>query len=190
MALTHISKVFAVVDCKVAKLTADPAGGSPTYATSIDVPGIKSIKISGDVETKSLRGDNTLLDSDSVLTNITAEVENAKLSLDVIAMFLGQTVTDSGTTPNQIANLDIIGGSFAGAAKPAPFKLTGISASADPIGGNVLMALHKCILSAFPEFGLAEEDYQTLSFKVNAMPLLANGKWLSPAINETAAAIP
>jgi hypothetical protein len=190
MPISHTTKVFAVTDSKIAKVLTDPAGGSATYATSIDVPGIKSIKLGGDIETKSLRGDNTLLDSDSVLTNVTAEVENAKLSLDVIAAMFGQTVVDSGTTPNQIAALDIIGGSFANPAKPAPFKLSGISASADVITGNVLIVLHKCVISGFPEFGLAEEDYQTVSFKVNAMPLLANGKWLSVSAYETATTIP
>jgi hypothetical protein len=188
--VTHFSKVFAVTDSKIAKLTADPSGGSATYATSIDVPGIKSIKISGDIETKQLRGDNTLLDQDAVVSNITAEVEHAKLSLDAVAMMLASTVVDSGTTPNQIANLDILGGGVANTAKPAPFRLTGISASADPVAGNVLLTLHKCVLSSFPEFGLAEEDYQTLSFKVATMPLLANGKWLSVAINETAVVAP
>lgn len=182
MPISHFTKVFAVTDAKVAKLTADPSGGSATYAASIDIPGIKSIKISGDVENKKLRGDNALLDSDSVITNVTAEVEQAKMSLDEVAMFMGMTVVDSGTTPNQVANMDLTGG-----GKPAPFKLSGVSATADVIGGNVSIILHKCVLSSFPEFGLAEEDYQTVSFKADAMPLLATGnKWLSIAHNETA----
>lgn len=182
MPVSHVTKVFAVSDAKLAKLLTDPAGGAATYATSIDIPGIKSFKIGGDVESKSLRGDNTLLDSDAVLTNVTVEVEQAKMSLDELAMFMGMTVTDSGTTPNQVATLDLTAG-----GKPAPFKLSGVSASADAVAGNVSIILHKCILSGFPEFGLAEEDYQTVSFKANAMPLLATGnKWMSVAHNETA----
>lgn len=182
MPISHVTKVFAVTDAKIAKLTSDPAGGTAVYATSIDVPGIKSIKISGDVENKKLRGDNALLDSDSTITNITAEVEQAKMSLDELAAFIGMTVVDAGTTPNQTATLDLTSG-----VKPAPFKLSGVSATADVIGGNVSLILHKCILSSFPEFGLAEEDYQTVSFKCDAMPLLATGnKWLTIAHNETA----
>lgn len=187
MPLSHVTKVFAVTDCKLYKVTADPAGGSTTYGPAIDVPGIKSIEISGDVESKQLRGDNSLLDSDTVLTNVSAKIEHAKLSLDALAMMLGQTVTDTGTTPNQVAGLDIIGGGFAGQTKFAPFKLTGVSASADPVGGNVLFTLHKAVLASFPDMGLAEEDYQTISADLNAMPLLSTGKWLSVAINETAA---
>ncbi len=186
MPVTHVSKVFAVRDCKIAKVTADPAGGSTTYATSIDVPGIKSVKIEGDVESKQLRGDNSLLDSDTVLTNVTATLANAKISLDALAMMLTQTVVDSGTTPNQKATLDIIGGGFAGAVQFAPFKLECISASADPIGGNVGFTLWKCVLASFPGLGLEEEDYKLGDFKTNAMPRLSDGKWITPTINETA----
>jgi hypothetical protein len=105
-------------------------------------------------------------------------------------MMLTQTVTDSGTTPNQKAVLDIIGGGFAGQVRFAPFKLSAVSATADPILGNVGFDLHKCVLSSFPSLGLAEEDYALGGFKVNAMPLLSNGKWISPSINETALVLP
>jgi hypothetical protein len=186
MPVTHVSKVFAVKDCKVAKVTADVSGGTTTYATSIDVPGIKQVKIEGDVETKSLRGDNSLLDSDTVLTNVSATLQHAKISLDALAMMLSQTVTDSGTTPNQKAVLDIFGGSAAGAVVIAPFKLSAISATADPVAGNVGFELWKCVLASFPGMGLDEEDYRIGDFKVNAMPRLSDGKWLSPSINETA----
>lgn len=189
MPLTHVTKVFAVTDCKLYKLTSDPSGGTAVYAAGIDVPGIKSVKISGDVESKQLRGDNTLLDSDTVLTNITAEIENAKLSLDALAMMLTGTVADSGVTPNQKASLDIMGGS-ATPTKFAPFKLSAVSATSDVIGGNVDFTLHKCVLASFPDLGLAEEDYQTTSAKFNAMPLLANGKWLSIGLNETSLVLP
>lgn len=189
MPISHITKVFAVTDAKLYKLTADPAGGSPTYSTSIDVPGIKKVTIEGDVETKQLRGDNTKLDSDTVLTNITAEIEHAKLSLDALAMMLTQTVTDAGTTPNQTATLDIFGGNVAAGVKFAPFKIEAVSASGDVIGGNVKFVLHKCVLNSLPDMGLEEEDYKTSTFGVDLSPLISNGKWLTPSINETAAVL-
>jgi hypothetical protein len=190
MPISHVTKVFAVTDAKLYKLTADPAGGSPTYSAGIDVPGIKKVTIKGDVETKQLRGDNTKLDSDTVLTNITAEIEHAKLSLDALAMMLTQTVTDAGTTPNQTAALDIFGGNVSGGVKFAPFKIEAISATADVVGGNVKFQLHKCVLNSFPDMGLAEEDYQTSSFGVDCSPLISNGKWITPTLSETAAVLP
>jgi hypothetical protein len=183
MPLSHVSKIYAVTDCKIAKLTADPAGGTATYATAVDLPGVKSLAISGSIENKTLRGDNTLLDSDSTLTEVTGTIEHAKISLDVLAAQLGLTVADAGTTPNQTSTLDMTN-----TAKPAAFKVTAISATSDSVGGNVLYTLHKCILSGFPDLGLAEEDYQGFSFEFQCVPLLANGKWLTLSLNETAAA--
>lgn len=183
MPLSHVTKVFAVTDCKVRALTADPAGGSPTYGAAVDVPGIKSVAITGTVETKRLRGDNRLLDADSVLTEVNVSIEYAKLSLDFLAVLLGGTVADSGTTPNQLSAWDLTDES-----KPAPFLLEGVSATADTIGGNVGMCLWKVVLSSFPELGLAEEDYRTHSMEGAAMPLLSNGKWFTPTLYETAAA--
>lgn len=180
MPLSHITKVFAVTDCKLRPLTSDVTG-SPVYGTAIDVPGIKEVKITGTVESKSLRGDNTLLDSDSVITEVKVSIKYAKLSLDVMAALMGGTVADSGTTPAQKSAWDLTNTS-----KPKPFLLEAVSASADTIGGNVGFCLWKVSLSSFPELGLAEEDYQIHSMEGNAMPLISNGKWFTPTLYETA----
>lgn len=182
MPLSHVSKVFAVRDAGVRKLTADPAGGTPTYGDLVDVPGIKSVTISGDVEVKELRGDNMLLDSDSTLTNVQVEFEYAKLSLDALAVFFSTTVTDSGATPNQIAAWELTN-----TTGLAPFKFEAISASADTIGGDVLIELHKVVLASFPELGMAEEDYKTQPLSGSASPLISNGKWVRVALRETGA---
>lgn len=184
MALSHFTKVFAVTDCKIKPMTADPDGGTATYGTSIDVPAIKSVKISGSVETKSLRGDNTLLDSDAVISGVEVELEHGKLSLDMLAALMGGTVADSGTTPAQIATWTLTK-----TAKPKPFSLEAVSASADPVAGNVKFELHKLVLSSFPDLGLTEEDYTAHTLTAAAMPRLADGKWLTVSINETAATL-
>lgn len=185
MPISHFTKSYGSKDAKASLLTADPAGGAPAYATSIDLPGIKKVIISGDVETKQLRGDNTKLDSDTTLTNIKAELEIAKLDLDLLAMWLSQTVVDAGTTPNQTATLDITGGG-ASTLRFRPFKLAVITATSDQVAGNVGFTLWKCVLNAFPELGTEEEDYKTVKVGVDASPLISNGKWLTPSINETA----
>jgi hypothetical protein len=185
MPLSHFSKVFAVSDAKVAKMLTDVSGGAATYSTSIDVPGIKSVEISGDIESKELRGDNALMDRDAVISNVSATVEHAKLSLDMLSAMLGGTVTDAGTTPNQTSVWDLTATS-----KPVPFRLEAVSASSDSIGGQVRFTLHKAILDSFPDMGLAEEDYRTSSFDVGCMPLLATGrKWMSIEFQETAVAL-
>jgi hypothetical protein len=182
MPLSHVSKVFAVRDAAVRPLLTDPAGGTATYGDRIDVPGIKSVTISGDIEVKELRGDNQLLDSDSTLTNVSVEFEYAKLSLDVLAVLFGNTVTDSGTTPEQIAEWELTNTS-----QLAPFAFEAISASADTIGGDVMIELFKVVLSSFPELGMAEEDYKTQPLSGSASPRISDGKWVRVALRESAA---
>lgn len=190
MPVTHVSKVYAVKDCKIAELTADPAGGAATYGASIDVPGIKSLAIGGDVADAELRGDNSLLDRDTNLAGISGSVEHAKISLDALAVILGTgAVVDAGVAPNQTATLALVGGSGTGVSKPRYFRLEGVSASADPIAGNMRFTLYKCILGGFPDLGLAEDDYQTVSFDYNALPRISDGKWLDVSVNETAAVL-
>lgn len=184
MPLSHVSKVYAVTDAKIYKVTADPAGGTTTYGAAIDVPGIKEVNIGGDVNTVELRGDNTLLDQNSTLASISVSVSHAKISLDALNVMLGGTNTDTGVTPNQIAtfllkNTDTMSYWKLSAKTP--------TAGADSVTGDIHFTLHKCILSSFPDLGHAEEDYRIVSFDAVAMPLLSNGNWLTIAANETAA---
>lgn len=187
MPVTHVSKVFAVKDAKIARLTADVAGSAPTYATSIDVPGIKSVTISGDVTTAELRGDNARLDFAAVLGGIEVEFEHAKLSLDALNVLLGSTVADAGVTPNQTATLNVKSTDAFNY-----FRFQAQAAGADPIAGDVTLTLHKCILSEFPELGMSEEDYQTFTVGAAALPILGTpaGAWLDVAVRETAVALP
>lgn len=186
MPLVHFTKWFAVEDAKIALVTADVSGSSTTYGTIIDVPGIKSVKLKGTIETKELRGDNALLDKDSVLKDLSIAVEHAKLGYDLLPI-VGMTVADSGTTPNQKTTASLVSG-----ARPKPFKFEAKTPTGgvDTITGDGHLVLYKCIASSFPEFGHAEEDYQIVSFEADAMPTLGTGlKWLDIVMNETAAAI-
>lgn len=183
--ISHETKLYAVKDCKIAPLTSDPSGGTPVYGVKVDVPGIKTVGISGNMDTKQLRGDNRLLDSQSKITGITIKVDHAKMSLDALALMLGGTVTDVTTAPES-ASWDLTADSA-----PAYWMLEAASPTngGDTIGGDVHFTLWKCSLSKFPELGFAEEDYQIVSFEADCIPLASNGKWLTPTINATATAI-
>lgn len=184
MPVTHITKVFAAKDAKLYPLTADPSGGSPTYGTGVDVPGLKTVAITGDVNSVELRGDNAKIDSASSMGSISVSMEFAKLSLDVLSAVFSALAVDSGTTPNQIATWTLLGTSS--------FNYVGMTCQAvgaDPIGGDVMFSVYKMVPSSFPEMGLAEEDYQTSTLEFEAMPLLSNGKWVGAAIRETTAAL-
>lgn len=185
MALVHYSKVFAIKEAKIAKMLTDPTGVPPTtYAASVPLPGSQKLAITGTIDTKYLRGDNTLLDADAVWTEMKAAVDYAKLSLDALSVFFSTLTVDSGSTPNQLAtwaakNSDVL----------QYFKLEARSASADPVAGDILFSLWKCKLEAFPTTGLAEMDYQRASLSVVIVPRLSDNNWLQAVIRETAAAL-
>jgi hypothetical protein len=186
VAISHVTKVFGVNDAKISKITADPAGGTTTYATAVDVPGIKSVTISGEINTVDLRGDHSLLDSDSTLQNISLNFEYAKLPLDALVVMLGGTVTDTGTTPSQVAKLALLGTDVLLANT---WKFEARTVSADTVGGDVHFVLYKCRLASFPEMGTAEEDYLTFSVEGRCFPRLSDSKWIDVVLNETLAAI-
>jgi len=185
MAAPHFTKWYAVTDAKIAAVTADTAA-STTYGTLIDVPGIKSVTVSGDINTVELRGDNTLLDANSTLTNLTVEFEYAKLSLDALAVMAGGTVTDTGATVAEIATYRRLGSDTFGYFK---FEAKTPTAGTDDVTGDGHIVLYKCIMSGFPEIGMAEEDYKTFSVSATAIPRLFDSRWLDVVINETAAVI-
>lgn len=183
MPISHISKLYAVEDAKIYQLTADPAGGAPTYGAAIDMPGIKVVGIGGSVNSTTLRGDNSLLDSFSVLENVEVSMEWAKINLDAQAIMLGGTVTDSGTTPNQLATY-----ARTRTDKLKYFKLEAKTPTdgVDPVGGDAQLKFYKCVVSGFPEGGLAEEDFQTQSVAIMSVPLISNNAWWDVIIRETA----
>ncbi len=185
MPLSPISKLYGTDDAKIAKMTADPAGGTATYAASIDVPGIKSVTIEGDINVVELRGDHTLLDSDSVLNNITVTFEYAKLNTAVLAAVLGGSSADTGTTPNQVHTYSLLGTS----SLFSNFKFEARVYAADTVGGDIHLVLYKCKLNEFPNMGTAEDDYQTFSVGASAVPRLADSKWMDIVYNETKVAI-
>ncbi len=184
MPLSHVTKVFAASDAKIYPLTADSAGGTATYGTGIDVPGLRTVTITGDINTAQLRGDNQLLDVQSTMGNITVAMEFGKLSLDLLGAWFANTVADTGLTPNQTSVWSLLG-----TGKIGYVGLTCKAVAADAIAGDVFFDLTKLMLSSFPELGLAEEDYQAQSVEFRAIPRLSDGRWLSVGLRETAAAL-
>lgn len=183
MALSHVTKVYGIKMAKIYKLTADVPGSPPTYGTGVQVVGAKELILTPEWDEKELRGDNTLLDADAVLTGLKGELKFGKLSLDVLNVLTGSTVTDTGVTPNQLSKYSLLS-----ADKPSYFKIDAQAVDADPIAGDVHYVLWKCKCAALP-LGLAEENYQAFSFSFVAMPVLGTGlNWMDISLNETAIA--
>lgn len=187
MAISHVTKLFGFQDAKIYPMLTDPAGGTATYGTGVDVPGVKALEVSGSVDTKKLRGDNSLLDVISVLTDVTGKLGFAKLSLDLYAIWLGGAVVDAGSGATETATWDLTG-----ASTPKYWKIEGKTPTdgGDLVGGDVHVIFHKAVIGSFPGAGFADEDYQLQSLDFGTTPLLATGnKWMTVVVNETAATI-
>lgn len=189
MPLAHFSKRYGVNDAAVYKLTTDPSGAAPTYATKVDVPGVKSLDMGLDVKTQTLRGDNALLAADSVLEQVKGKLTYAKFSFDVWAAMLSSTVADSGTTPNQKSTMTV-----AQTDAPAYHKIEAQTKQVDYVTGDIHAIAYKAMPGTIAG-GFNEEDYQEESYEFIAVPLIGTitggpaNAWFTLIANETAAAI-
>lgn len=183
MPISHQTKLYGFQDCKLYPVTADTAGGSITYGSGVDIPGVKTLELTGSVNSKSLRGDNQLLDQFSTLGDLSGKITHAKLSQDILAAVLGGSVVDAGSGTTETATW-----ALTGASAPKYFKIEGRTPTdgVDTIGGDAHLIFAKCILTNFPAFGFAEEDYQNFTLEFGTIPALATGNaWMSVVLNET-----
>lgn len=184
----RVFKVFAVEDCKIRKVLTDPEGGAATYGPALDVPGIKNVTISGDVNTVQLRGDNKALESDTTLTGLTASFDHAKLSMDVLEVLLGgATVSTAETAVGAKDSKETF--TLGSAAVFGDFVLEAKTPRYSD-GSDVHVRLGKLKLSSFPELGMVEEDYKTAEGVESSLtPMASTGNWFAIVSNEKAAAI-
>jgi hypothetical protein len=183
--LSHVTKVYASRDAAMYKLLTDPAGAPTTYGSKFDVPGIKSIAITKTYEGKELRGDNQLMDTESILKSITIKIAYAKLAFDIENILGGHAVTDSGTTPNQKVAMKVL---------PTDtinfWKLEAQCVSADSVGGDVHLIAYKCKITGNLDMGMAEEDFQLFGFEASCAPTIGTPlSWIDEVANETQVAI-
>jgi hypothetical protein len=182
VALSHVSKEFAIKECKISKMLTDPSGAPPaTWAASVPLVGAKKLTYAEKIATKYLRGDSRPLDSDSVREQGDGTFSCAKLNLDAMAVFFGTAVVDSGSTPNQLATWKTLS-----TDQLNYFKLEARSLSADYVAGDILVTLYKCKLTSGPTRGMMEEDYQLFDFAFTFIPLLADNSWYQEVERETA----
>lgn len=182
MPITHVHKTYAVTDAKIAKLTADPTGGTATYATAIDLPGIKSVGLGFEINNVSLRGDNRELDSDSTLVAVTVTFSHAKMSYDALPVLIGGTVTDTGTTPNQVARFRRLGADVFSYFK---FEAATPTGGGDVATGDQHLIVYKAKITDYG-LGLAEEDYQTFSGTARGVVRASDDFLFDLLANETA----
>jgi hypothetical protein len=178
MPVSPVSKLYSTEDAKIAKLLSD-APGFASYGSMIDIPGIRQVTMTPQIESKSLRGDNRELDADSTLVAVELSFENAKVSFEALEVFLGGTWNASTGTYTQ---------SDSGSLPYWAMGWRTPTSGGDAIGGDVQFQVFKAKITAHT-LGTAFEDYQLLSGTARGVYRVADDKLFQAVVNETASAI-
>lgn len=178
MPISSVSKLYSTEDAKIAPLSGDVVGFA-SYGAMVDVPGIRQVTMTPQIESKSLRGDNRELDADSTLVAVELSIEHAKVSFEALEVFLGG---DWNSTTGRYVQAD--SGSL-------PYWAIGWrtpTSGGDEIGGDVQFQVFKAKITAYT-LGTAFEDYQILSATARGVYRVADDKLFEAKVNTSAAAI-
>jgi hypothetical protein len=161
--LAHSTVIRGISDAGLYPLTADTTG-SLTYGTKVDVVGIRQLTLTPELDQSEIDGDDVTIDSRAKLKKFSGKAKAAKIHLDVLSKLLGSTVTDSGSTPNQLATLTVA------AADVIPkFKIAGQGSQVDTGLAAVTFTAYKCALTGGLELQLQTGDYLVFDFEFDAV---------------------
>ena len=158
MALKTVTKLFGVDDAKLFPVTED-SETQFTCGEGIDLPGVRQISLTFEIDQKELTGDEKTLAVSSKIKSVTFNSEYAELSLDVLAALSGGSVSTSGSADTESATF-----SFSDGDLPKYFQLQAkINGTDSIVGGDCHIILYKCKASAIPINGV-QNDFATYTF--------------------------
>lgn len=157
MALKTVTKLFGVDDAKLFPVTED-SETKFTCGEGIDLPGVRQISLTYEMEEKSLTGDEKVLEISNKIKSVTFNMEYAKLSLEVLAQLTGGTYTTTGEGENAVGSF-----SFGGGDLPNYFQLKAQILDTSNDGGDVHFCVYKAKATAIPINGV-QDDFATLTF--------------------------
>lgn len=173
-------------DVKVAPLLTDPVSGETTYGDYVDLAGALSLQVTPQMESKTLYGDSTVMDTYSRTTSIQFTVTNSVVSFDGLKVVVGGSITKDGTEGTEAITYSML----AENATPGYFKLEGKwdYASTDNTVKDAHCILYKCRITEAPDFTINDTsgDFGDCSFTGTAVPTNADGKWWDMVLNATA----
>ena len=182
MTLPKESGLLGLDDVKIFEVTADTAGGL-TYGSAVDVPGMQNIDLAPNYINKPLMQDEEIDGYYSKLQSVHWSFANAKVSLDVLNILEGGSLSSTGTTPNEKHTFTLSDDS-----EPKYFKLEGkINYSTEAIG-DFHLVLYKCKALSV-QVGYRAQNYAIVAASGIAVPTVYDRKIRDFVVNETAAAI-
>lgn len=157
MALKTVTKLFGVDDAKLFPITED-SEEQFVCAEGIDLPGVRQISLTYEMEEKSLTGDEKVLEISNKIKSVTFNMEYAKLSLEVLAQLTGGRYSKTGEGDTEVGTF-----SFGGGDLPNYFQLKAQILDTSNDGGDVHFCIYKAKATAIPLNGV-QDDFATLTF--------------------------
>lgn len=157
MALKTVTKLFGVDDAKLFPVTED-SEAQFVCGEGIDLPGVRQISLTYEIEEKSLTGDEKVLEISNKIKSVTFNMEYAKLSLEILAQLTGGTYTTTGEDDSAVGSY-----TFGGGDLPNYFQLKAQILDTNNDGGDVHFCIYKAKATAIPINGV-QNDFATLTF--------------------------
>jgi hypothetical protein len=151
---------FGMRDIKLTAYTT----GETLAASSTDLPNARTMSYTEAEDFTELRGDDKTITRRGSGAGVEWAMEGGGVSLDVVALMYGHTITSSGTTPAQVK----IARKLATASRPF-FKAEGQSISDS--GGDYHVILYKCRSTGNLEGELNDGDFLLYTASGTAFPL-------------------
>ena len=145
MAATESAITFDVKDCKISAVSADASGSATTYSASVDVPGITEVSLEPNFITNELKGNGgVVLAKKGKIDRLNFSCTYGELSLKVLEVLLGKTVTEAGTGTGETATLAMDDTSLP--YFRVQFLIDDLQTSGDSLA-EVIVQLQKCQLT-------------------------------------------
>lgn len=183
MPLTTIPLPYGLRDVRVTPYTTDAA---TALGTAVDLPYGQTFSFSESEDFEDLRGDDKLIATHGQGAEIEWELEAGGISLEALKIFAGGTISESGTTPNQIKTFQ----KKVTDNRPY-FKAEGQAISDS--GGDFHCIVYKCKVTDSIEGEFADGSFYVSKMKGKGLPATLTGKvdvLYEFVQNETATAIP
>lgn len=168
---------FGLNDAKIAVWN-----GDGTYGTAVDVPSVQQVSVVLQFSSAQLTGDDKITATASRAIGGTATVRWGSISLAVLEVMLGGSITSSIASPNNVRNFRVPGG---GAAQY--FGLVGRALADD--GQDTHVFLPQCKITG--DLPIASMAYGEFTIPEAPLTLVADETWgvLNIVMHETAAVI-
>jgi len=141
------------------------AGGSEW----LDILGIRDIKVDYDVATAERKGDEkTIAFSSNIMAADVTLDDVAFADLSTLAALLGQSISTSGTTPDQISSLKITAGELPYFKLECKSKSVEMKGTGDAVN-DVHLVIYKLKISDISK-QVKMGDYWSVSLKCKAIP--------------------